>query len=235
MKQTEKELLDEIGRGAQLTFANAEALYNEAQLLGTNGAFARALTLHQISIEECGKLDMLCVAAVSLLMGHPVDLTELATKFRQHKVKNYNNAYMSVTTDAEREARKRGDGARAIQIFKSQQAELHRWFNTHKNASLYVDYSEGKFISPSERISEALAVEMQQLNAFFLNHGSNSVRLLSKVVDDPSGFAAQAKDFTERVTQLQTSGGDQEEKFQDFVAGWVEEQSVKRTAKDQDV
>src|SRR5262245_33920028 len=97
MKQTEKELLDAIGRGAQLTFANADALYNEAQLLGTNGAFARALTLHQISIEECSKLDMLCVAAVSLLMGHPVDLTELATKFRQHKVKNYNNAYMSVT------------------------------------------------------------------------------------------------------------------------------------------
>jgi hypothetical protein len=76
---------------------------------------------------------------------------------------------------------------------------------------------------------------MQQLNAYFLNHGSNSLRLLSKVVDDPSGFAAQAKDFTDRVTQLQTSGGDQEEKFQDFVAGWVEEQSVKRTAKDQDV
>ena len=47
--------------------------------------------------------------------------------------------------------------------------------------------------------------------------------------------AAQAKDFTDRFTQLQTSDGDQEEKFQDFVAGWVEEQSRKRTAKDDGV
>jgi hypothetical protein len=50
---------------------------------------------------------------------HPVDLDKLATKFRQHKIKNYNNAYISVTTDAEREARKSGDPERAIEIFKA--------------------------------------------------------------------------------------------------------------------
>src|SRR5207249_12216587 len=101
MKDTDKQLLEELVRGAHLMFENAASLYNEAQLLGTNGAFARALTLHQFSIEECSKLDMVCVAATSLLMGHPVDLDELANRCRQHKVKNYNNAYISVTTDAE--------------------------------------------------------------------------------------------------------------------------------------
>jgi AbiV family abortive infection protein len=132
MKETERQLLEEIVRGAQLIFENAKTLYNEAQLLGTNGAFARALTLHEISTEECSKVDMLCAAAISLLMGHSLDLNELATRFRQHKVKNYNNAYMSVTTDAEQEARKRADVARAIQIFKTHQADIHRWLNTKK-------------------------------------------------------------------------------------------------------
>jgi AbiV family abortive infection protein len=99
---------------------------------------------------------MLGAAAMSVLMGGPFDLDKLATAFRQHKVKNYNNAYMSVTTDAEREARKSGDAMRAIQVFKVQQAEIHRELNANKNASLYVDYCDGKFISPSERITEGI-------------------------------------------------------------------------------
>lgn len=227
MKETERQILEEIVRGAKLIFENAETLYNEAQLLGTNGAFARALTLHQISIEECSKVDMLCVAAISLLMGHSIDLNELATKFRQHKIKNYNNAYMSVTTTAEQEARKRGDVARAIQIFKTQQADVHRCLNTNKNASLYVDYSNGKFISPSEQITEEMATQIQRLNAFFIKHGSNSLRLLSKVANDPDAFALQATDFTDRLAQLKVSGSDLEEKFQEIVAAWLQEQSGK--------
>jgi AbiV family abortive infection protein len=143
MDEKEREDLAELVRGAQLAFDNAEALYNEAQLLGTRGAFARALTLHQISLEELSKLDILCVAATSVVMGHPVDLAKLAGRFRQHKVKNYNNAYMSVRTDAEVEASKKGDGAAAIEIFKAQQAGIHRILNTNKNASLYVDYEGG--------------------------------------------------------------------------------------------
>lgn len=69
MKETERQLLEELVRGSHLIFDNATTLYNEAQLLGSNSAFARALTLHQISMEECSKVDMLCVAATSLLMG----------------------------------------------------------------------------------------------------------------------------------------------------------------------
>lgn len=227
MKEAERRLLDEIVRGSQLIFENAKALYNEAQLLGSNGAFARALTLHQISMEECSKVDMLCAAATSLLMGHAVDVDELTTKFRQHKVKNYNNAYMSVRTDAEQEATKRGDVARAIQIFKAQQADIHRWLNTNKNASLYVDYRDGKFISPSDQITEEMASQMQKLNAYFLGHGSNSLRLLNKVANDPDAFAVQATDFTNRLAQLKASGGDLEEQFQEMVEAWLKEQRGK--------
>ncbi|MGH8196375.1 MAG: AbiV family abortive infection protein [Woeseiaceae bacterium] len=45
--------------GAALIFTNAEALYDEAQLLGQAGRFARATVLHQISMEECSKIDTL--------------------------------------------------------------------------------------------------------------------------------------------------------------------------------
>jgi AbiV family abortive infection protein len=227
MKETERRLLEELIRGSQLIFDNATTLNNEAQLLGSNGAFARALTLHQISLEECSKVEMVCFAATSLLMGHSVDINKLAAKFRQHKVKNYNNAHMSVTTEAEREATKRGDVARAIQIFKAQQADIHRSLNTNKNDSLYVDYRGGKFISPSDQITEEMATQMRELNAFFLEHGSNSLRLLNKMAKDPDAFALQATDFINRLAQLKDSGGDLEEKFREVVAAWLEEQKAK--------
>jgi AbiV family abortive infection protein len=229
VKQTEKQLLQEIVRGAHLAFENAEKLFQEAQLLGSNGAFARALTMHQISMEECSKVDMLGAAAMSLVLGHPVDLNKLTTAFRQHKVKNYNNAYMSVTTDAEREARNSGEPKRAIEIFKAQQATLHHWLNTNKNASLYVDYLDGKFVSPTERITEELAVQFQGLNAFFLRQGSDHLGVLNKVVNDPDAVAMQAKDLLGRLEKLTTIGREFDEEFQEIVDAWLDEQAGKAT------
>jgi hypothetical protein len=81
-----------------------------------------------------------------------------------------------------------------------------------------VDYSDGKFISPSEQITEEMATQIQQLNAFFLEHGSNSLGLLNKVANNPDAFAVQATDFTNRLAQLKSSGGDLDEKFQEIVA-----------------
>jgi AbiV family abortive infection protein len=226
--QTEKLLLQEILRGAQLAFENAEKLYQEAELLGTNGAFARALTLHQVSMEECSKVNMLGTAAMSLLLGHPVDLNKLATKFRQHKIKNYNNAYISVTTDAEREARKSGDPERAIEIFKAQQATLHQWLNSNKNTSLYVDYLDDKFVSPTERITEELAVQFQGLNAVFLRYGSSNLEVLSKMMNDPDAAVMQAKDFLGRLEKLKMiDAGELDEKFQQLVSEWLDEKVSK--------
>jgi AbiV family abortive infection protein len=226
--QTETPLLQEILRGAQLAFENAEKLYQEAWLLGTNGAFARALTLHQISMEECSKVNMLGTAAMSLLLGHPVDLNKLAAKFRQHKIKNYNNAYISVTTDAEREARKSGDPERAIEIFKAQQATLHQWLNSNKNASLYVDYLDDKFVSPTERITEEVAVQFQRLNAVFLRHGASNLEVLSKMMNDPDAAAMQAKDFLGRLEKLKMIDAEElDEKFQQLLNEWLDEQVSK--------
>lgn len=227
MDEKDKATLDELMRGAQLAFDNADALYNEAQLLGTSGAFARALTLHQISMEECSKLDILCAAATGIVMGHPVDLDKLAGRLRQHKVKNYNNAYLSARTEAEIEAAKRGDGAAAVQIFKARQADIHQLLNTNKNASLYVDFEGGKFVAPSEKISEEMAAQLQQVNATLMQHGASSLQVLRTMVEAPGTFAARAASFVRLVEQAKDAEGNLEELFQRIVTGWLESEVAK--------
>lgn len=65
--------LDVLVRGAEKTFDNAERLFFEDELLAKAGAVARALCLHQISLEECSKVDTLGAWGVSLVMGLEVD------------------------------------------------------------------------------------------------------------------------------------------------------------------
>ena len=104
--------LREYSRGAQLIFENAESLFKEADVLRQAGFVTRAAFLHQISMEECAKVDMLGDWATTLLMDSDVDDEKIARLFRDHKVKNKANAYMASVTDEEHGARKRGTGRR---------------------------------------------------------------------------------------------------------------------------
>ena len=61
--------LDILVRGAEKTFDNAERLFREAEILANGGAVARALCLHQISLEKCSKVNNLGAWAVSLVLG----------------------------------------------------------------------------------------------------------------------------------------------------------------------
>jgi len=88
----EKALLNELIRGAREAFSNAEKLYVEASLLHKNGALTRSLFLHQISMEECAKVDLLGGWATSLLMGTPVNVAKLARAMASHKAKNRSSA-----------------------------------------------------------------------------------------------------------------------------------------------
>jgi AbiV len=58
-----------FSNGARTIFENAEALYDEAQILGQGKSFARSAALHQISMEECAKIDMLGYPATSANRG----------------------------------------------------------------------------------------------------------------------------------------------------------------------
>jgi len=75
-------LLAELSRGGNLAIGNAEELYAEAVLLKKNGHLSRALALHQISIEDCAKVDIVGAWATNLVCGgeydHVLDVSSVA-------------------------------------------------------------------------------------------------------------------------------------------------------------
>jgi AbiV family abortive infection protein len=168
MDKENKTLLAEFARGGELIFDNAEQLYREARILRENGAFSRSLCLHQLSNEECGKLEIIGWYATSIVLGDVVNLAQMEKILRSHKDKNYANAYFAGVTDEEHAAWGRGDWAGSSKAFKELQVKLYTIFNTNKNASLYVHFEKGKFSAPKEVITAELADEMIALNKYFL-------------------------------------------------------------------
>ena len=202
MNQKPDSSIEQVKRyadGAALIFTNAEALYDEAQLLGQAGHFARATVLHQISMEECSKIDTLGAASTSILLGHDVDEAELTKAFRNHKAKNHANAYFAATTDDEMSARARGDWKAAREAFRKFQDKFHAEVNTTKNAGLYVDFQNGQFTAPIDEIDEPTAIAFQHLNAGFLNRCDSFLRVLRRIVSEPDIYAELTKNFVDRM------------------------------------
>jgi AbiV family abortive infection protein len=194
--------LAQIEHGATLALQNAERLHDEAQLLRTHGAFARAYALHQISTEECSKVDVLGERALHHILGIPFDLAKVMRELSSHKVKNFRNAEMSVMTEAERTARCRRDVKAARTIFEMQQKAIHEELNTNKNAALYVDFKGGTFCAPADVITEELAEQMRLLNAYFLDSSRRMHRLLRKLVNDPQHAAEVVKKMRPLLQEL---------------------------------
>jgi AbiV family abortive infection protein len=94
MPGIDRVFLGELARGAEKTFENAEALFREAEILSAAGAFARALFLHQISLEECAKIEAMGAWATSILAGIPVDKKNVLAGLTRHGNKNRTNAYI---------------------------------------------------------------------------------------------------------------------------------------------
>jgi len=176
--------LAEVARGVSKAFDNARELSMEAVLLRSHGALCRSLFLHQISIEECGKIEILGWAAVSLIAGLKTELGKVAAAVTRHKAKNNANAYLLPLTDDEKAAAETGDWQRALQAFRERQADFHVYSNTAKNASLYVDFSEHRFISPNEAITEQMVEELASLNRQFLELAEPKVRMVARWLTD---------------------------------------------------
>ena len=177
----DKGVLRELVSGAQKIFENAESLFNEARLLRANGFFVRALVLHQISLEECAKIEILGGWAMRLLMGHQVDLKKLERIMANHTRKNRANAYFLELSEGEKIAWEAADAEAAIEAFRELQQRFHLKANTAKNAALYVDFNDGKFVAPDERITAEMATETASLNEKFLGIGFRNLELLRKV------------------------------------------------------
>ena len=171
-------MLSELARGAQKTFENAIKLFQEACLLRKKGALSRALFLHQISLEECAKVELIGTLSVSLLINEEFDAVKLLKKWSDHRVKNYTNAYMLRQTEDEAKALEQGDLATSLQAFEKLQADFHQESNYAKNASLYVDFRGGKFVTPNDSITEKMVSAIAKRNKEFLNLMHPKVKML---------------------------------------------------------
>jgi AbiV family abortive infection protein len=194
--------LDVLVRGAEKTFDNAERLFHEAEILAKGGAVARALCLHQISLEECSKVNNLGAWAVSLILGLEVDQKKVLAAFGRHAAKNKSNAYMLEGSETEKDAKSRGDWETALEAFKQTQDEFHETSNRAKNASLYVDWVNGEFVAPSERITKEMLTEIAERNAKFLGYAYNGLKMLERLEKAPDAMRSLLSGFVEQAEKL---------------------------------
>ena len=194
--------LDILVRGAEKTFDNAERLFREAEILAKGGAVARALCLHQISLEECSKVNNLGAWAISLVLGFEVDQKKVLAAFGRHAAKNKSNAYMLEGSEAEKDAESRGDWEAALAAFKQTQDEFHATSNQAKNASLYVDWVDGEFVAPSERVTKKMLAEITERNAEFLGYAYNGLKMLERLVKAPDQVRGLLSGFVEQAEKL---------------------------------
>ena len=204
----DRTFLNVLTQGTQRTFENAESLYREAEILAKAGATARALFLHQISLEECSKIERIGAWAISLLSGHEVDQKKVLTTLARHSSKNKTNAYMLEGTQVEKDAKARGDWKTALEEFKKLQVEFHEKSNDAKNASLYADWKDGEFVAPRERISAEMLTEIIGRNETFLSYAYKSLKMLKRLEKAPDQMQGMVVEFVETAEKMRTNKPD---------------------------
>lgn len=195
-------LLNMLVRGAQKTFENAEQLYFEAELLAKAGATARALCLHQISLEECSKIESIGAWAITLLTGMEFNQEKILASLRRHSSKNKTNAYMMEGPQPEKDAKASGDWKTMREEFKKFQAEFHEQSNDAKNAALYVDWRDGEFVSPSEQITSEMLARITERNRTFLGYAQNGLNMMVRLNDSPEDWQDLFVGFVEAAEKL---------------------------------
>ncbi len=189
-------------------FDNAAKLYFEAEILAKAGATARALCLHQISLEECSKIENMGAWATSLLSGLEVDQNRVLAAFRRHSSKNKSNSYMLEGSQAEKDAEARGDWETAREEFKKLQTEFHEASNDAKNAALYVDWKDGEFVSPSEQITPETLSQIIKRNQTFLGYAQNSLQMLKRLDESPEDLQNLVVEFIETAEKMRAEKPD---------------------------
>jgi hypothetical protein len=123
------------------------------------------------------------------------------------------NAYMLEPSEEEIAARDKGDWQAALEAFEKTQTGFHKFSNSNKNASLYVDWTGAAFVAPVDVISAKLATEIAGLNARFLDHARLQMRMFARL--QSSGDLLKPL-LTELMGKLEKLGG---EKTEDRIAG----------------
>lgn len=195
----DKRLLSNLADGAKLIFENAKQLYQEARLLRDVRAYSRSLFLHQISMEECAKIETIGVTVFSDLLGEKVEFKKVEDFFRSHARKNRTNAYFLEPSLRERKARKLGDLKAALEAFEKTQHEFHLRSNSDKNAALYVDVVNGVFQAPASRITARMTLRLCRLNEKYLQMAEPKIALLERLQHQTKHYQKSARWFKDRL------------------------------------
>ena len=135
--------------GVYKTIRNSQQLCDEAELLNKHKMFARSYALSHLAREEVGKVAMLYKVAIELLLKQKIDWKKVDRRFRDHKEKIVNDRALTHLLFGTMEVE--GSGLDPKLLFNS---GTIAYTNARKNSSLYVDWSDGKFQSPEDSVSE---------------------------------------------------------------------------------
>lgn len=155
--------LTQIDQGIDALLQNAKALIAESRLLYDAKAMARAYTLSHLGREELSRVVMLEAAALRILAERPVEWKKLMKRLRDHKAK-------LALEDAESAMLLLGAGVHpagnmALQFAGKTSSMRNDW----KNASIYVNFEDGKFVLPTNQISDRKAERTVLLAELRLN------------------------------------------------------------------
>jgi AbiV family abortive infection protein len=147
---------------------------------------------------------------VSLVAGIEIDEKKIVRALANHAGKNRTNAYLLAGLPEEQAAKARGDWELALSEFRKLQAEFHEGSNDAKNASLYVDFKEGEFVSPNECITAEMLAETAERNAMFLDLTAPYLRLIARWEERPEDAEAEIGAFVELAGAMHGKNPDEQ-------------------------
>lgn len=179
---------NDVIEGALKTVRNAQQLCDESNLLHQHKMFARSYALSHLAREEVAKSAMLFKVAIDRLLDRQIDWKKVDRRFRNHKEKIVNDRAFTHILFGRME--KQLDPKI---LFNSGTIE---YTNARKNASLYVDWSGGKFHSPEESVSE-------RQSARNLNIAMYRAALMSKVIPSLVEHEQKTKDELAKIFPIE--------------------------------
>lgn len=186
----------DVIEGALKTIRNAQQLCDESELLHQHKMFARSYALSHLAREELGKSAMLYKVAIERLLGLQIDWKKVDRRFRDHKEKIINDRALTLQLFGSMEIE--GEKLDPKVLFNSGGIE---YTNSRKNASLYVDWTEGKFKSPEESVSEEQSARNLDLAMYRVAFMSEVIPSLVELEKKPKDELAKIFPM-EKIMQL---------------------------------
>jgi hypothetical protein len=111
-------------------------------------------------------------------------------------------------TREENDAMARGDWETAREEFMKLQLEFHQASNDSKNASLYVDWKDGEFVSPTEQITPEMLSQIIDKNQTFLGYAQNSLNMLKRLGKSPENLQSLVVEFVKVAEKMRADKPD---------------------------